>query len=307
MGSGPTRPNVPTIPDDYESTLEVTVSRDMKDIVELAKRQQALLIVLSEPCLGSRVLLAETPVDIGRGARGGLLIDSDSVSRRHARVEWTSSSHKIVDLGSTNGTFVNGSRVQDHELRDGDRVQIGKVLLKYIAGGNIEATYHEEFQRLMRFDALTGVLNKRQFGETLRSAMGGTQRLSLMVLDLDHFKKINDTFGHVVGDGVLMELCSVARETMKDNEAVFGRVGGEEFAVFWEGGDKKAMLALAEELRRATEEHRFTFEGKRLSVTVSIGVAEFDRNAKETDEMLYDRADAKLYEAKAAGRNTVRG
>jgi len=306
MGSGPSRPNVPTIPDDYESTLEVTVSRDMKDIVELAKRQQALLIVLSEPCLGSRVLLAEAPVDIGRGARGGLLIDSDSVSRRHARVEWTSASHKIVDLGSTNGTFVNGSRVQSHELRDGDRVQIGKVLLKYIAGGNIEATYHEEFQRLMRFDALTGVLNKRQFGETLRSAMGGSQPLSLMVLDLDHFKKINDTYGHVVGDGVLCELCSVAREKLNP-EAVFGRVGGEEFAVFWEGGNQQEMLELAEQLRSATEQHRFTFEGKRLSVTVSIGVAEHDRNAKETDEALYDRADAKLYEAKAAGRNAVRG
>jgi diguanylate cyclase (GGDEF)-like protein len=305
MGSGPTRPNVPTIPDDFESTLEVTVSRDMKDIVELAKRQQALLIVLSEPCLGSRVLLAEAPVDIGRGARGGLLIDSDSVSRRHARVEWTSASHKIVDLGSTNGTFVNGSRVQAHELRDGDRVQIGKVLLKYIAGGNIEATYHEEFQRLMRFDALTGVLNKRQFGENLRTATGSSLPLSLMVFDIDHFKKINDTYGHVVGDGVLCELCSVARETMKP-DVVFGRVGGEEFAVFWEGADKATMLALAEKVRKATEEHRFSFEGKRLTVTISVGVAQHDKGAKETDEALYDRADAKLYEAKGTGRNRVK-
>jgi diguanylate cyclase (GGDEF)-like protein len=215
------------------------------------------------------------------------------------------SSHRIVDLGSTNGTFVNGSRVTQHELRDGDRVQIGKVLLKYIAGGNIEATYHEEFQRLMRFDALTGVLNKRQFGENLRSAMGGPQPLSLMVFDIDHFKKINDTYGHVVGDGVLCELCSVARETMAP-DVVFGRVGGEEFGVFWEGAEKAAMRELAEKVRRATEEHRFSFEGKRLTVTVSIGVAQHDKAAKETDEVLYDRADAKLYEAKAAGRNRVK-
>jgi diguanylate cyclase (GGDEF)-like protein len=308
MGSGPSRPQVPNVGDAYESTLEVTVSRDMRDLVEVASRQGALMIVLSEPCLGSRVLLAETPVEIGRGTRGGLLIDSDSVSRRHARVEWLGSSHRIIDLGSTNGTFVNGSRVTQHELRDGDRVQIGKVLLKYIAGGNIEAAYHEEFQRLMRFDALTGVFNKSSFGEALRTAANTSRSsstpFSLMVLDIDHFKRINDTHGHVVGDGVLCELCSVAREAMGP-DGVFGRVGGEEFAALCEG-PLKEMTALAERVRKATEVHSFTFEGKRLPVTVSIGVAEYTVGTSESVEALYERADAKLYEAKGAGRNRVR-
>ena len=308
MGSGPRRPQVPNVGDAYESTLEVTVSRDMRDLVEVASRQGALMIVLSEPCLGSRVLLAETPVEIGRGTRGGLLIDSDSVSRRHARVEWLGSSHRIIDLGSTNGTFVNGSRVTQHELRDGDRVQIGKVLLKYIAGGNIEAAYHEEFQRLMRFDALTGVFNKSSFGEALRTAANTSRSsstpFSLMVLDIDHFKRINDTHGHVVGDSVLCELCSVAREAM-GKDGVFGRVGGEEFAALCEG-PLKDMTGLAERVRKATEVHSFTFEGKRLPVTVSIGVAEYGVGTNESVEALYERADAKLYEAKGAGRNRVR-
>lgn len=308
MGSGPGPSEPPKVGDAYESTLEVTVSRDMRELINVAARQQALLIVLSDPCLGSRVLLAEAPVEIGRGARGGLLIDSDSVSRRHARVDWTGSVHRIVDLGSTNGTFVNGSRVTQHELRDGDRVQIGKVLLKYLAGGNIEAAYHEEFQRLMRFDALTGVFNKAQFGEVLRTAAQnarGGSPLSLMVLDIDHFKKINDTYGHVVGDGVLCELSSVAREALGP-EVTFGRVGGEEFAALYEGGTRSKMLDLAERVRKAAETHPFSFEGKRLAVTVSIGVAEY-APSDDSVETLYDRADTKLYEAKAAGRNRVRG
>jgi diguanylate cyclase (GGDEF)-like protein len=310
MGSGPSRPTTPTLPDAYESTLEVTVSRDMRQVMQIASEQQALLIVLSDPCLGSRVILSEAPVEIGRGARGGLLIDSDSVSRRHARVEWSGNAHKILDLGSTNGTFVNGSRVKAHELRDGDRLQIGKVLLKYLAGGNIEAAYHEEFQRLMRYDALTGIYNKRQFSESLRvaaqQARAGSAPLSLMVLDLDHFKRINDTHGHVVGDGVLCELSSVAREAMP-GDVVFGRVGGEEFAVLWEGHDADDMLSLAEKVRRATEAHRFIFEGKRLPVSVSIGVAQHLVTDDAELDSLYDRADAKLYEAKASGRNCVRG
>jgi diguanylate cyclase (GGDEF)-like protein len=295
--------------DEYESTLEVTVSRDMRGVADEAAKQQALLIVLSEPRLGSRVLLAETPVEIGRGTTGGLMLDADSVSRRHARVEWTGTNHRIVDTGSTNGTFVNGSRIQGHELRDGDRVQIGKVLLKYIATGNIEAAYHEEFQRLMRFDPLTNTCNKRTFEEALRTAVSGARTrpkpLSLMVFDLDHFKKINDNHGHVAGDSVLCELASVAREAMP-KELVFGRVGGEEFAALWEGSDRIAMVGVAESVRRATASHTFTFEGKRLSLTVSCGVAERPGGSDESPEALYERADAKLYEAKNAGRNCVK-
>jgi diguanylate cyclase (GGDEF)-like protein len=297
--------------DDYiESTLEVTVSRDLKGIIELAAHQAAQLIVLSEPRLGSRIVLGESPVEIGRGSSCSLIIDSDSVSRRHARVEWTGSGHRVVDLGSTNGTFVNAMRVTTHELRDGDRIQFGKVLLKYVAGGNIEGSYHEELQRLMRYDPLTGVYNKRHFEEVLRVAIYATRTqikpLGLIVFDLDHFKRINDTHGHIAGDGVLTELSSVVKANLHA-DAVFGRVGGEEFAVIWEGATAEQMRQLGENLRAATEAHQFRFEGNKLTVTISAGVAERAPGSEETAEQLYKRADEQLYAAKAAGRNRIKG
>jgi diguanylate cyclase (GGDEF)-like protein len=292
-----------------ESTLEVTVSRDMRGIIEHSSKEQALLIVLSEPRLGARLLLAEAPIEIGRGTAGGLVLDADSVSRRHARVEWTGRAHRLVDQDSTNGTFVNGVRITSQELKDGDRVQIGKVLLKYIAGGNIETNYHEEVQRLMRYDALTGVYNKRHFEECLRvavhAARANPRRLSLVVFDLDHFKKINDTHGHVAGDVVLCELAKVAREVLS-GDVVFGRVGGEEFAALLEGAELSTMVELAEKMRKATASHPFSYEGAKLGVTISAGVAERVADGDEPAAALYDRADAKLYEAKEAGRNCVK-
>jgi diguanylate cyclase (GGDEF)-like protein len=298
------------LPDDeyLESTLEVTISRDMSSLVSTAAQQQALLIVLSGPRLGTRSVLAEAAVDIGRGSACHLILDADSVSRRHARIEWTGHQHRLVDLASTNGTYLNGTRVKDSLLKDGDRIGIGKALLKYMAGGNIEAAYHEEIQRLMRFDALTGIYNKRQFDESLRLAIFTTRTLprpvSLIVFDLDHFKRINDTHGHTAGDQVLCELARVVKETLYPDQ-VFGRIGGEEFAVLWEGTALRAASDQAERIRARVAAHPFSFEGTALPVTVSLGVAERAIGNDEEAEGLFERADDQLYRAKASGRNRV--
>jgi diguanylate cyclase (GGDEF)-like protein len=300
------------LPDDeyLESTLEVTISRDMSSLMRTAAQQQALLIVLSGPRLGTRNVLSEAPVDIGRGSACHLILDADSVSRRHARIEWSGQAHRLVDLASTNGTYLNGTRVRDATLKDGDRIGIGKALLKYIAGGNIEAAYHEEIQRLMRFDALTGVYNKRHFEESLRlavfTARATPKPVSLAVFDLDHFKRINDTHGHTAGDHVLCELAKVVGETLSPGQ-IFGRVGGEEFAVLSEGCALAQAVQHAETVRARVEAHSFSFEGNSFPVTVSLGVAERGQAEEEEAERLYERADEKLYQAKAAGRNRVCG
>jgi diguanylate cyclase (GGDEF)-like protein len=200
------------------------------------------------------------------------------------------------------------ARVRDAVLKDGDRIGIGKALLKYMAGGNIEGAYHEEIQRLMRFDALTGVYNKRHFEESLRLAVFTTRTsprpLSLIVFDLDHFKRINDTHGHTAGDQVLCELAKVVNETLFPDQ-IFGRIGGEEFAVLWEGSKLRTAVEHAEKIRARVAGHHFSFEGNSFPITVSLGVAERPPGHEEEAERLYERADEKLYQAKAGGRNRV--
>jgi two-component system cell cycle response regulator len=295
--------------DEYlESTLEVTISRDMRSVLNNAPQEQALLIVLSGPRLGTRSVLGEKAVEIGRSPACHLQLDSDSVSRRHARIEWNGQSHQLLDLGSTNGTFLNGDKVNDGVLKDGDRVGIGKLQLKYVAGGNIEGAYHEEIQRLMRFDPLTGICNKRHFEESLKLAVTNAKTapkpISLIVFDLDHFKRINDAHGHPAGDQVLCELAKVVKQTSTPDQ-VFGRVGGEEFAVLWEGMRLEAAAAHAEQIRFRVANHSFRVERTVLPVTVSLGVAERISTSDESPESLYERADARLYAAKAGGRNRV--
>jgi diguanylate cyclase (GGDEF)-like protein len=253
------------------------------------------------------LVLGDAPIDVGRGSAAGLILDADSVSRKHARIERFGGGHKIVDMGSTNGTYVNGVKVKEHILKDGDRIGIGKALLKYMAGGNIEGAYHEEVQRLMRFDPLTNVFNKRHFDECLRlavfTAAGSARPLSLIVFDLDHFKKVNDTHGHMAGDAVLCGASQSVQGILSPAE-VFGRVGGEEFAVLCEDTELSAALERAEAIRRAVSREPYTFEDKRLPATVSVGVAQL--TGAEEAEGLFDRADGQLYAAKGSGRNCVR-
>jgi diguanylate cyclase (GGDEF)-like protein len=292
----------------FETTVEVTVTRDFTRSWRKSTPGQAFLVVIAGPRLGHRVLLGEETLDIGRGVGCGFQLDLDSVSRLHARIRWDGGRHFIEDLRSTNGTYVNENKVKEQPLADGDRVGIGKVLLKYLSGSNVEASYHEEIQRLMRYDGLTGIFNRSHFDETLhnviwRARFDGSP-VSLVVFDLDHFKRINDTHGHPAGDAVLRQASAVVSQLIPPG-AVFARTGGEEFAVLCPGMPVAHAWQLAEHIRRAVEAALFSAEGTRIPVTVSLGVAE--RAATDQGpEALYERADTQLYAAKGAGRNCVR-
>lgn len=287
-----------------ESTVEITVARDAAGVIHVLDEQyKALLVVLSGGRIGQRVVLGADPMLIGRGSACSLILQGDSISRQHARIEWTGSTHVLMDLGSTNGSFVNYERVGRRELNDGDHVQIGKTLLKYLAGDNPEAKYHENLDRLVRHDALTGALNKGAFEEELYIACGsGAQGVvSLILFDLDHFKRVNDEHGHTAGDMVLRGVGSTVRSVVGES-AQFGRVGGEEFALLVTG-ERREAAALAEQIRAAVAAQHFVFDEVVIPVTLSLGVCQ--RAIDESPDELYERTDRQLYAAKHGGRNRL--
>lgn len=259
------------------------------------------------PELGRRLeLRRDTSIEIGRHPACDFPIDQDAVSRRHARLLWANDAWHALDLGSTNGTYVNDEMVTDKALSDGDQIKIGQSILKFLEGGSLETSYHEEIYRLMTYDGLTCCLNKRCFHETFDREVARAQRYarpsSLLLFDIDHFKRVNDTYGHIAGDAVLRQTASLVRTNLRCHD-IFARVGGEEFAVVLPETSLSDAALVADKIRRLVESSEFMFDAVSIPITVSLGVACVQTN--ETAQALYARADACLYRAKQSGRNRV--
>jgi diguanylate cyclase (GGDEF)-like protein len=264
------------------------------------------LVILGGQELGRHIRVGDDPVRIGRAEECEIVVTGDSVSRNHATILRVANTVLVRDLGSTNGTFVNDQRVKVQELKDGDRIRTGKVVLKYLANGSVEVAAHRQlFDRANR-DPLTGAFNKRYFDEALEReaerCLAEGRALSLVTLDIDHFKRINDTHGHVVGDEVLTQFGQIVKTTLRGND-IFCRTGGEEFCVILPGASLAVGYVCGERLREQVEEHLFLANSERLVVTVSGGVAEYQPN--EPLNELKARSDERLYQAKEAGRNRV--
>jgi len=267
------------------------------------------LVVIYGNDLGRRIGLEQKATTVGRSSKADLFIDDDSISRKHCELTWDGKRHRVRDLESTNGTYVNDELVDSAELRHGDQIKIGRTIMKFISGGNVEGHYHEEIYRLMTVDGLTQVHNKRYFDEVLerevsRSARYGV-RFSIILFDIDHFKEVNDSRGHLAGDAVLRQLGTLVNANIRRDDVVC-RTGGEEFTIVTPETDRKGAVGLAEKIRRLVEKTRFEFEKERVPVTISAGVAEWDAAMELGDQLVAD-ADAKLYEAKGSGRNRVCG
>ncbi len=274
------------------------------------RADHAILVHIYPPgaSMGARYILGDQPLVIGRGNHCDLRIEETSISRHHARIQPEADGYVVVDLQSTNGTYVNDALTSECRLQDGDYLRIGNCIYRFLSGDNVEAAYHEEIYRRTIIDALTEIHNKRFLMEHLERELARSARfhrpLALVIFDIDHFKTINDQMGHLAGDFTLRELAACVKTGVRKEEE-FARYGGDEFVVILPETTREGAVTFAERIRSAVEQKRFVFEDKLFPVTISVGVAVTSGEAKLGAAELLARADAKLYEAKEAGRNRV--
>jgi diguanylate cyclase (GGDEF)-like protein len=258
--------------------------------------------------MGSRYTLTDEPLVIGRGNDCEIRINDHSVSRRHARVQPGIDGYYAVDLQSTNGTYVNDVPASMCKLKDGDYLRVGNCIYRFLTGGNVESEYHEEIYRLTIIDALTDIHNKRYFMEFLDRELARSSRydrpLSLVMIDIDRFRAINEELGHLGGDFTLRELSARIKGSIRKEE-LFARYGGEEFAVVLPETPCLGAANLGERLVKVINGQPFQYENRSYPVTISVGVTTTQGEKDITPSELIRRADEKLYQAKHQGRNRV--
>jgi two-component system, cell cycle response regulator len=289
---------------------EKTQVQNISDLLAQVRKNSAYLIVVTGSSVGKMFKLTNPEMVIGRSSEADISLTDDGISRRHAKiVVRPDGSVNIVDLGSTNGTFFNGDRVDVHPLHDGDKVQIGSTtILKFSYQDNLDEQYQKNLYESATRDPMTRVYNKKYFADTFRKDFSYCLRhrvpLTLVILDVDLFKKVNDTYGHQAGDFVLTRLATKIQETIR-TEDLFARYGGEEFVLLLRECEEDKGFIFCERIRRVIENTDFTFENKKIPVTISLGLSTLsDAEYPGPDEMLA-AADKFLYRAKQSGRNRV--
>ena len=269
----------------------------------------AYLVVLSGSSVGEMFRVDKDRVVIGRGDKVDLRLIDEGISREHAQILKEGNQLLLEDLGSTNGTFCNGEKVQRHPLAEGDKILLGSTtILKFSYQDRLDEMFQRQMSESALRDGLTRAFNKRYFTERIDSEFQYANRhrtpLALLFIDIDHFKRINDVHGHQAGDFVLTQLATLLM-SMLGEEEVFARYGGEEFAIVARGSESGAAAELSERMRAAVAAHPFAHDGANIPVTVSIGVAFAPAPGLASAADLVARADETMYAAKRAGRNRV--
>lgn len=295
-----------------EETETATGDEELKELLSSvgAARTKPVLTVITGGAAGKQFKVYKGTAVIGRAPNVELRVEDDGISRTHARIRAETGRAWVEDMGSRNGTFVNGTKVTaPTELRDGDKIQVGRgTVIRFGFQDDLDESFHENLMSSALRDGLTKLFNKKYFLERLDSELKFAQRhetaLSLLMIDIDYFKKINDTMGHLAGDTVLTTVASVLLKAVR-NEDVVARFGGEEFAIILRAIAMDSAQVTAERLRKLVEATRIPLEGRETKATVSIGFATYPLTPCKTPEELVEAADKALYRAKHAGRNRV--
>jgi diguanylate cyclase (GGDEF)-like protein len=295
------------------STDRTVIRKKVKLATDRLKRSHASLVVIQGLDIGRDFRLRRKGMTLGRAVDADIRIFDDLASREHARIErrWQKGkgnpAFHLIDLGSTNHTFVNSRQIDRVQLKDGDRIQIGSTVLKFVLLDDVEAKFHEEVRHRITYDQLTGLLTKESLYLALEMELKRSKRyglpLAVLMMDLDSFKSVNDRYGHQTGSRVIAEVGRLIRESIRSAD-VSGRYGGEEFVSYLAESSAAHAVQVAERIRSAIEHHRFIVDDLSATTTISIGIA-MRPDHGEALEHLVAQADKALYEAKRAGRNRV--
>ncbi|MEL7497758.1 MAG: GGDEF domain-containing protein [Planctomycetota bacterium] len=291
------------------SKWEATVQTPSNHPVSSSVCNHGCLVRIHPLELENKMLrITQRTTTIGREPDNDVFCDDTSISRQHASITKDVDGFLVEDKGSTNGTFVNGTMIKARRLADGDKIQVGNHIFKFLAGDSIESQYHETVYSMMTIDGLTNVYNKRYLVDALSREFERSQAFgrpfSIVMMDIDFFKKFNDNYGHLAGDEVLQEFARRV-ESLSGVNHIFARFGGEEFAWLMVETECGPAHEYAEAARKLVEEKPFKCCAGDLSVTASFGVAEFESEKHKNFSELLEQADQRLYVAKESGRNQV--
>ncbi len=293
-----------------EATLIVDSNALKRVREEVARAEEAFLVVIAGPQTGRMYKLDRNETILGRSPKVDLQLQDVGISRTHSRLYRVGDKVFVEDLQSANGTFLNGQQlVMSQQLQDGDKITLGSTtILKFTYHDKLDEDYNNKMLDAALRDGLTGAFNKKYLTNHLYGEFSYAKRhnshVCLVMFDVDHFKSVNDTYGHLAGDYVLEELARLGMQTVRA-EDVFARYGGEEFSVVARGLTMFQGYQFGERLRSTVADFRFFYEGTHIPVTISVGVASYPEIPVDTYENLISAADSALYSAKRNGRNRV--
>lgn len=284
------------------------ISNTLNVKIEEAKKDKASIRQMNGTFIGRKYPIRKGTSFVGRDPSLDIVVQEESISRRHAELIYDGNNLQIIDLDSTNGTYVNDEKIKTKIISKEDLIRFGNIMFKYLPHGNIESVFHDELHNLAHIDGLTGCYNRKYITDYLETEIKRCKTLeiplSIIIFDLDFFKTINDTYGHLAGDYILKETVRLIKDNVLRASDIIGRYGGEEFCIVVNEAGIKTAQEVAQRVRKAIEKNIYRYDDIKIKITISAGTSELNKKVDSVKQLI-DEADKKLYQAKRDGRNRI--